>query len=310
MTWHQLTKTVEISSAPIPEHRSSCYGDGFFTTMSVYQGKIYGESHHHQRLCDHAVALYLDIDADDILQQAQQFATQIQEGIIKIIISREPQTLRGYGFQTQKAEIWLKATSCRLASHQQLSLDKISSPIFQANAEQASSFDLLTSKLLPVSDAIEAVCLSARLSCQPPHLVGLKTLNRLENVIATKQLNQLQQSHPNLKEGLMKNLENYWIEGTASNLFYQLDHQPTWYTPPIIISGVKGTMRQAIIDILTAHRVPILERYLSDSDLTQMSRLFFCNAVKGMMPVTHLWQVNHHDNQPCLLQSFHSKTSV
>ena len=61
-----------------------------------------------------------------------------------------------------------------------------------------------------------------------------------------------------------------------------------WYTPSMTQSGVAGVMRQVIIDSLATTENPVVLRFLSDDDLSKLSQLFFCNAVRGVMPVASL----------------------
>ena len=53
-------------------------------------------------------------------------------------------------------------------------------------------------------------------------------------------------------------------------------------------SGVAGVMRQVIIDELSTSKNPVIIRSLQDEDLSHLSRLFFCNALRGIMPMTSL----------------------
>ena len=104
-----------------------------------------------------------------------------------------------------------------------------------------------------------------------------------------------------------------WVEGTMSNVFYQLSDSHClssthaspnlqngddnkcnylttgqWYTPALTQSGVNGVMRQVIIDGLAKTEMPVIIRPLADDELPQLSRLFFCNAVRGIMPMNGL----------------------
>lgn len=75
-------------------------------------------------------------------------------------------------------------------------------------------------------------------------------------------------------------------EDTNKDKNYLTDGQ--WYTPPMTQSGVAGVMRQVLIDSLVKTDNPVIIRSLSDEDLPKLSQLFFCNAVRGVMPVSKL----------------------
>ena len=64
--------------------------------------------------------------------------------------------------------------------------------------------------------------------------------------------------------------------------------QGQWYTPSMAQSGVAGVMRQVIIDGLSTSKNPVVIRSLQDEDLPHLSQLFFCNALRGIMPMTSL----------------------
>ena len=122
MTWYQLSDTGMMalpasenapSSTPVsdyvvtapqqiaPSIRALAYGDGFFTTMGVHNAHLLWPSYHQARLHSHCQALQLTINPEvgqRLWQQLQQFATTIDHGMIKLIISRPAQNLRGYAY--------------------------------------------------------------------------------------------------------------------------------------------------------------------------------------------------------------------
>ena len=284
-----------------PNNRGLAYGDGFFTTMAVIEGTILWLDYHQQRLISHSQALQLDIDSDELLLDLQAQAQQLQQGMLKLIITRAEQALRGYGFRTSESgsacEIWLKAT-----------------PITEVIAEQLSLPDGRSLLLQPMT---QACCLASQLACLPPTLAGLKSLNRLDNVLASGELQsinaELDSAYKSYGEGLLRDMSGAWVEGTMSNVFYKLNDtvyskstlslkantvnnseplnyltKSQWYTPSMSQSGVAGVMRQVLIDALAVTTKPVIIRPLTDNDLPQLSQLFFCNAVRGVMPVSAL----------------------
>ncbi len=313
---HSQESADQIAVTPAPSmigNRGMAYGDGFFTTMAVLGGAVLWSAYHRQRLVSHAQALQLDIDIDEILTEVRAQAWQLEQGIIKLIITRAEQPVRGYGFCADKTgstcEIWLKATAMAIETPRQL--------------------PLLNSNKVFVQPAISAICLTSQLACLPPTLAGLKSLNRLDNVLASGELQSINtQSAQNAPldsashkygEGLVRDMSGAWTEGTMSNVFYQLDNtanskataslntntvnttnatddselsnyltKSQWYTPAMDQSGVAGVMRQVIIDSLATTDKPVIMRSLTDDDLPHLSQLFFCNAVRGIMPASAL----------------------
>ena len=282
------------------DNRGLAYGDGFFTTMGVIDGQILWLDYHQQRLVSHATALQLQLDSAALLTILKMHAKQLQQGMLKLIVTRAAQEVRGYGYTPSKfgsaCEIWLKSSPMSIATAQSLSLPD--------------------GKLIPLQPTATAICLSSQIACLPPPLAGLKSLNRLDNVLASGELHAIK---PSIGEGLLRDMSGHWVEGTMSNVFYQLSDsrllespsskidatvnankgnakkdkanyltQGQWYTPSMAQSGVAGVMRQVIIDTLSTSESPVVIRSLQDEDLPHLSRLFFCNALRGIMPMTSL----------------------
>lgn len=274
------------------DNRGLAYGDGFFTTMGVIDGAILWQDYHQQRIRSHAHALQLDINDHNLRQVLQAHAQTLHQGILKLIINRAPQAIRGYGFvpcaSGSACEIWLKAAAMTITTSEQRHLPD--------------------GGYVPIQPAMSAVCLTAQLACLPAPLAGLKSLNRLDNVLASGELQVHKQSEAlrdkNVGEGLVRDMTGRWVEGTMSNVFYRLNPQinnqkqtsdtseqfdnTQWFTPPLDRSGVRGVMRTVIIDAYTSAGIPIIERALSDEDLPHLGQLFFCNALRGIMPVSSL----------------------
>ncbi|OXL20219.1 aminotransferase class IV [Psychrobacter sp. DAB_AL32B] len=281
------------------DNRGLAYADGFFTTMGVINGLILWQDYHHQRLISHAKALQLDLDSLSLLAILQTHAQQLSQGILKLIITRAVQDIRGYGYTPSesgsKCEIWLKSSAMTIATSKQLHLPDC--------------------RLIPMQSASTAVCLFSQLACLPPPLAGLKSLNRLDNVLASAELQGIKahavasNEELGISEGLLRDMSGRWVEGTMSNVFYQLSNTRLvesesilnvnqhnsnylrtgqWYTPSMAQSGVAGVMRQVIMDGLAKTDTPVIIKPLTDEDLPQLSQLFFCNAVRGVMPMKSL----------------------
>ena len=291
------------------DNRGLAYGDGFFTTMGVIDGQILWLDYHQQRLVSHAIALQLQLDSDALLTILKMHAKQLQQGMLKLIVTRAAQEVRGYGYTPSKSgsacQVWLKSSPMSIATVQSLSLPD--------------------GKLIPLQPTATAICLSSQIACLPPPLAGLKSLNRLDNVLASGELHAIKAKaledniKPSIGEGLLRDMSGHWVEGTMSNVFYQLSDsrllespssktsatvnanknngqkpnanyltQGQWYTPSMAQSGVAGVMRQVIINGLSNSKNPVIIRSLQDEDLPHLSQLFFCNALRGIIPMTSL----------------------
>ena len=291
------------------DNRGLAYGDGFFTTMGVIDGQILWLDYHQQRLNSHAIALQLQLDSAALLTILKMHAKQLQQGMLKLIVTRAAQEVRGYGYITNTGgsacEVWLRSSPMSIAT--------------------AQSLPLSNGQSIPLQPAATAICLSSQMACLPPPLAGLKSLNRLDNVLASGELHAIKAKaledniKPSIGEGLLRDMSGHWVEGTMSNVFYQLSDsrllespsseinttvnankgntdkdkanyltQGQWYTPSMAQSGVAGVMRQVIIDGLSTSNNPVIIRSLQDEDLPHLSQLFFCNALRGIMPMTSL----------------------
>ncbi|MDN5693650.1 MAG: aminotransferase class IV, partial [Psychrobacter sp.] len=244
------------------DNRGLAYGDGFFTTMGVIDGQILWLDYHQQRLVSHAVALQLQLDSFSLLTALKTHAKQLQQGMLKLIITRAEQEVRGYGYTPNigggsACEIWLKSSPMAITT--------------------ARSLPLADGQFIPLQPTASAICLSSQIACLPPTLAGLKSLNRLDNVLASGELQAIKAKtlagtiKPSIAEGLLRDMSGRWVEGTMSNVFYQLVEAPVakssnrphsqnnsnyltqgqWYTPSMAQSGVAGVMRQVIIDTLS-----------------------------------------------------------
>lgn len=315
MRWYQLSATgmtdllqpaledastcayaPSIVSPIAPSLRGLAYGDGFFSTIGVHHSHLLWQTYHQARIDSHCQALQLMLSterAQQLWQQLQQFATSINHGIIKLIFSRPTQSLRGYAYSAQAADnealIWIGVMqTAPLAQHSAQFLYN------DLDRQRSQSSDVVLQQ-----PSLIAKCLQSQLASLPKPLAGLKSLNRLDGVMIAGDLQRHKQAHPELAEGLVADLDGNWVEGVMSNVFYRLQprsdsaHHPQktlpWYTPPIEQSGVRGVMRQVIIDLLNDQNLPVYERNLTDADLSQLQSMFFCNAVRGIMPVEQLW---------------------
>ena len=281
------------------DNRGLAYGDGFFTTMGVIDGQILWLDYHQQRLVSHAVALQLQLDSQLLLAMLKIHAKQLQQGMLKLIVTRAEQEVRGYGYTPNTGgsacEIWFKSSPMAITT--------------------AQSLPLANNQFISLQPAASAICLSSQIACLPPTLAGLKSLNRLDNVLASGELQAIKAKtlagtiKPSIAEGLLRDMSGQWVEGTMSNVFYQLVEAPVakssnrphsqnnssnyltqgqWYTPSMAQSGVAGVMRQVIIDALANTERPVVMRSLHDEDLPRITRLFFCNALRGIMPMSSL----------------------
>ena len=268
--WYDLVEKTPLLAVD-PNARVIAYGDGFFTTMAVLSGQIAWLSYHRRRIIDSCECLKLTLDIDSTIEQLQLHAITMGEGILKLIVCRTNQAKRGYGFEQGLAHSWLNVTPMAMAG------------------------DIGVITRQPEG---QARCLNQQIAGLPRPLTGLKLLNAQDKVLASHELMlyQPQLNHNNanvektlpLVEGLVQDVFGNWVEGTYCNLFYQCKNDASWYTPPVHQSGVAGVMRQVLLDAFRSTGQAAAERVLTNDDLTSLSSLFFCNAVRGVIPIRQL----------------------
>jgi len=285
--WYSLSDAQYAKQTPINsidmDSRVIAYGDGFFTTMAVVAGQINWLSYHLDRIDESAHALQLnlanaDLDAANLESpnhnirayfnsQLANFAKTLNHGMLKLIVCRRNQPIKGYGFCNSEFDAFIKLM-----------------PTDKPLSQQANQ--------VIIQPAATAICLTQQIACLPKPLVGLKLLNAQDKVMASYELWQHQTQDAQMIDGLVQDVMGHWVEGTFCNVFYQLNHENVWYTPPINRSGVKGVMRQVLLAKFAESNRVHEERYLASEELANITSLFFCNAVRGILPIQALMLPN------------------
>jgi 4-amino-4-deoxychorismate lyase len=119
-----------------------------------------------------------------------------------------------------------------------------------------------------------------------PDLAGLKTLNRLESVMARSEWRD-----PRIWEGLMRDADQNIVCGTMSNLFVRRGR--SLLTPLLDRCGVAGVMRRWVLE--TAGRLDLRasERPIRWRDFRHAEEVFMTNALVGVKSIGTLQQGTH-----------------
>jgi 4-amino-4-deoxychorismate lyase len=120
-----------------------------------------------------------------------------------------------------------------------------------------------------------------------PVLAGMKTLNRLDNVLARAEWT----NDEDAQEGLMFDSQGCVTGGTMSNLFVVRDGR--LLTPALTRCGVRGVMRDLVIEQARAAGIDVTEREIAREELAVADELFLTNALIG------LWPVGRCGDRPC-----------
>jgi len=246
-----------VEDAPIsPLDRGFAYGDGVFETIAMRAGHLPLLKWHFQRLCRSCDRLSITFDQGVLEQQLEQvlFAARkrdIANAVVKLIVTRGPGG-RGYAIPSLS-----ETTLCIIL------------------VPPPANF------LRPNKVELNLFLCEHRLG-RNKHLAGLKHLNKLEYVLA-----RAEWQDEKFSEGLLRDTQNFVVEGTSSNVFIVVDE--VLLTPLVNHCGVAGVMREYIIE----HLAPSVARNVKQVELTlddikQADEIFMCNSVMGIRPVVSL----------------------
>jgi 4-amino-4-deoxychorismate lyase len=224
------------------------YGDGLFETMRVLGRRIRLLDYHLDRLYVGCRRLSIAAPhAANLRRELERIASARNDAILKLIVTRGSGT-RGYRPTGRE-----RATRI-IQLH----------PALPGSAAQAATQARVRLCATPLS-------INARLA-------GLKTLNRLDAVLARAEWRDAR-----IWEGLMGDGAGGWVCGTMSNLF--LVHGRTLATPLLDRCGVAGVMRRWILASAASLRLRPVERRIRWQDLMSADEVFMSNAVVGIRSV-------------------------
>lgn len=114
-----------------------------------------------------------------------------------------------------------------------------------------------------------------------PATAGLKTLGRLEQVLARSEWRD-----PSVPEGLMAAPDGRIISGTMTNLFIVVGGR--LLTPALTDCGIRGVMRRVVMEEAAQSSIECAELAIYAEDLARASEMFLTNSLVGVWPVVKL----------------------
>lgn len=261
-----LKNAIPIEACSLSD-RALHYGDGCFSTMRFVQDQCLLQRRHWARLQFAAERLSLPLDFAWIERSIAQLKAQNSSpihGVVKILISRGVGG-RGYSMPDQPADIYLYYY-----------------PAPYSDQEAA----------IPVPEQIESGVLQQQIGLSMPTLVGVKSLNRLEQVLLKQEADQQGWS-----EALVSDVQNHIVEGVSSNCFIRIND--AWITPELRYNGVHGVMRAEILARMQQHQLHCTHAVIDRQDIDQIQSLFFCNALTPMK-IVHRLNRRTLAVQPCV----------
>ena len=232
------------------DDRAVQYGDGLFETVAIRDGEPRLWQYHVERLQTGAARLGLEAPDESRLRSALASALGHAQAdatrCVAKIVYTAGQGPRGYR---------------RSHSAQSTLLTGIS--------------HALTTPDSCYRDGVELRLCSTRLAVQP-QLAGMKTLNRLEQVLARNEWND-----ESIFEGLTLDTAGRLICGTMSNVFLITDQGLV--TPAITRCGVSGVMRRHVLTLLDSSGIACSVRDVAAEELGSSDGVFISNSQFGVI---------------------------
>lgn len=249
---------VEANTISVMD-RGLMLGDGCFTTLQIRDSALQLWPYHWQRLVECCQRLQLLLPAQDVLvSHLKTMATGHHLACAKVVLTRGSGG-RGY------------------SSH---------------GCNQQS--ELLTIQPFPEhylqwrQQGVKLGVCQQRLGSSSM-LAGLKTLNRLEQVLLKDEIER-----SGWPEAIVLNEDGVVIECVTANLFWRRDC--VLYTPDLSRCGVRGVMRAWVMEQMAALglRVEVVAEPLSS--MMKADEVFITNALMEVVPVTGINDAEYPDH--------------
>jgi 4-amino-4-deoxychorismate lyase len=229
--------------------RGLAYGDGVFRTLVARAGRPLNWPGHYRLLSRDCARLALACPPEPLLL-AEIARVAPDEAVVKVIVTRGT-TGRGYAFgddaePTRIVAAWPGVPSAPEAAREGVRVRRCELAL-----------------------AIQ------------PRLAGVKSLNRLENVLARAEWRD-----PAIREGLLADCEGRLVEATSSNVFFA--RGGTLVTPALTRCGVEGAQRGRILALAGAEGIACEVRDAGFDELEGADEAFLTNSVIGLWPVVAL----------------------
>ncbi len=248
-----LVNGIHQDSLPFQD-RAIHYGDGLFETIAVNEGAPLAWNEHMQRLQTSCLKLGINCpDSETLLAETKEVGRKHDHTVAKIIVTRGSGG-RGY-----------------------------------TPAEDAQTRRIVAAYKWPdypkefAKNGIEAAVSEIRLG-HNPLLAGLKHLNRLEQVLLSREL-----AAKAMPETLVMDINDQIIEGSKSNLFLVSNQKVV--TPALDQAGVEGVIRNVLLKLADEFAFEKRITRVSMDDVLKADEVFFCNSIAGLWPVRRIKNV-------------------
>jgi branched-subunit amino acid aminotransferase/4-amino-4-deoxychorismate lyase len=227
---------------------AALYGRGVFTTVAVHRGRPSLWDAHWARLLAHAERAGVECDFGD--NEAALLLAHLVEA---------------NGVEDGRARVHLLARAVRGR--------------WKMGSEgRASDLLMMTADAWPAPESLALTVSPYRVNtCSP--LVGVKTVNRLEQIMAWEEARAR-----DFDEAVVCNERGEVACATTANLFW-VKHG-TVYTPALATGAVAGTTRGRVIELAAELAVPLSEGAHTLHDMADADEVFLTSAALGVALVT------------------------
>ena len=225
------------------------YGDGAFETMRVRRRAIRFLDYHLERLGDACRRLAITApNLGRLRNELVRIAAHRPEAVLKLIVTR------GIGARGYR-------------------------PSGRERCTRVISLHPLSRKSMEEWPRAARVRMCAMRLGVNETLGGLKTLNRLESVLA-----RAEWTDARVWEGLLRDSDDNIVCGTMSNFFMR--RGSSLITPKLDRCGIAGVMRRWVLEQASLLKLRPCEGRLRWEDLGYADEAFMTNAVVGIVPLT------------------------
>lgn len=238
-----------------PDNRSFRYGDGFFETIKVLNGKIILADLHIERL----------FSSLELLQfQPPNYFTPdyVKEQILELVKKNQHQKLARVRLTVFRGEGGLYDVENHFPNH-----------LIQTWELNPAN------NLLNENGLVLGIYQDARKVCD--HFSPIKSNNFLAYVMAALWAKQQQ-----LNDVVLLNPYNRIADATIANVF--VVKEGLIKTPSLTEGAINGVMRRHLLKSLREENMPVEETQLQVDDILQASEVFLTNAIYGLRWVKQL----------------------
>jgi branched-chain amino acid aminotransferase len=228
---------------------ATLYGRGVFTTVAVYRGRPFLWDEHWSRLRAHAERAGVECDFGDN-ETAVMLARLVEANNVE----------RGRA----RVHLLVRALGGRWKS--------------EGDGARASDLLMMTADEWQRPEEIALTVSPYRVNtCSP--LAGVKTINRLEQVLAWEEARSR-----DFDEGVVVNERGEVASATTANIFWV--KQGTVHTPALATGAVAGTTRARVIQLAEELAVPLVEVAHTLHEMADAEEIFLTSAALGVAIVT------------------------